>query len=252
MSEPETVPEPVHTAGEKLSQPRPMRRGSLGQRWIRCGKPNCALRHPRRGSPRSLLQPHPHGGADSVATSDAQQGERARQQVAAGREFRQQVKAFREACERWADAELADAEAGTAGRWKKGLQAIFEAEIAAEVEALISPEAVEALYFQALETTVRRRALELTGRAVERRFNVDLSDHVGATTPCTCGQTARYAGRRAKHFETVLGAMRLERAYYDLSYCKKGLLPRDRTLDVEDHSLSPSVRRMGWAPSAPW
>ena len=98
---------------------------------------------------------------------------------------------------------------------KKGLQSIFEAEVAAEVEALISPEAVEALDFETLETSVRRRALELAARAVERRLNADRSDHVGATAPCDCGELARYAGRRAKRFETVLGAMRLERAYYD-------------------------------------
>ena len=92
--------------------------------------------------------------------------------------------------------------------------------------------------------TVRQRALELAARAVERRLNADLSDHVGANAPCTCGQTARYAGRRAKHFQTVLGAMRLERAYYDCPHCKRGFCPRDRTLGLEGRSLSPAVTRM--------
>ncbi len=127
---------------------------------------------------------------------------------------------------------------------KKGLQTIFEAEIAAEVEALISPEAVAALDFEALETAVRRRALELAAREVERRLNADRSDHVGASAPCACGEQARYAGRRAKHFETVLGAMRLERAYYDCLHCKSGFCPRDRVLGLQGRSLSPAVTRM--------
>ena len=32
--------------------------------------------------------------------------------------------------------------------------------------------------------------------------------------PCACGQSARYAGRHGKNFESVLGPLRLERAYY--------------------------------------
>jgi len=84
----------------------------------------------------------------------------------------------------------------------------------------------------------------LAARAVERRLNADLSDHVGATAPCDCGEHARYAGRRAKRFETVLGAMRLERAYYDCPHCRSGFCPRDRALDLEGRSLSPAVTRM--------
>lgn len=91
---------------------------------------------------------------------------------------------------------------------------------------------------------MRQRALALAARAVEQRLNADRSDHVGATTPCACGATARYAGRRSKYFGTVLGEMRLERAYYDCSHCKRGFCPRDRTLGLEGRSLSPAVTRM--------
>ncbi len=136
------------------------------------------------------------------------------------------------------------AKGGGSGGAKRGLQTIFEAEIATEVEALISPEALEALDFEALETSARRRALELAARAVEQRLNSDHTDHVGAAAPCDCGQTARYAGRRAKRFETVLGSMHLERAYYDCLHCQKGFCPRDRVLGLEGRSLSPAVTRM--------
>ena len=49
---------------------------------------------------------------------------------------------------------------------------------------------------------------------VERGFNQDRSDHVGPRRPCRCGSEARYAGRHPKTFETVLGPLTLERAYY--------------------------------------
>lgn len=130
------------------------------------------------------------------------------------------------------------------GGEKRGLQAILADELAGEVEALIGREAVAALDFERLEVTVRRRALELAARAVEQRLNADLSDYLGPTTPCPCGEPARYAGRRPKHFETALGRMRLERAYYDCSRCQSGFCPRDRTLGLAGRSTSPAVTRM--------
>src|SRR5206468_3537275 len=81
-------------------------------------------------------------------------------------------------------------------------------------------------------------------RSVERRLNADTSDTQGPTLPCECGQLARYAGRPAKTFQTVLGSMRLKRAYYDCTACETGFCPRDRTLGLEGASLSPGVTRM--------
>ena len=54
---------------------------------------------------------------------------------------------------------------------------------------------------------------------------------------------ARYAGRREKTFQSVLGPLRLERAYYHCETCA-GLCPRDRALGLEGCSLSPAVTRM--------
>ena len=97
---------------------------------------------------------------------------------------------------------------------------------------------------EAIETAARRQALRVAARAVERRFNADRSDHVGATAPCSCGKAARYAGRRAKTFESVLGPLTLERAYYHCKPCKTGFYPRDRALGLKGVSLSPAVTRM--------
>ena len=77
-----------------------------------------------------------------------------------------------------------------------------------------------------------------------RRLNADRSDHLGPTLECRCGQQARYAGRHTKRFQTVLGDMLLERAYYHCAACQQGSFPRDRALGMVDSSLSPAVTRM--------
>jgi len=55
---------------------------------------------------------------------------------------------------------------------------------------------------------------------------------------------ARYAGRRAKRFQTVLGEMALERAYYHCAACDAGFCPRDGVLGLVGTFLSPAVTRM--------
>jgi len=86
--------------------------------------------------------------------------------------------------------------------------------------------------------------LRLAARAIERRLNADTSDHAGPTQPCACGQSARYAGRHDKTFESVLGPLTLSRAYYHCERCETGFCPRDRVLGLQDGSLSPGVLRM--------
>jgi hypothetical protein len=80
--------------------------------------------------------------------------------------------------------------------------------------------------------------------AVQARLNADHSDDTGPTRACACGHLARYAGRRAKTFESVVGPLRLERAYYHCPACGAGACPRDRALGVVDTALSPAVTRM--------
>ena len=91
---------------------------------------------------------------------------------------------------------------------------------------------------------MRRQALRVAARAVEQRLNADTSDHAGPLSPCACGQPARYAGRREKTYESVLGPLRLARAYYHCERCEAGFCPRDRALGLEGGSLSPGVLRM--------
>ena len=105
-------------------------------------------------------------------------------------------------------------------------------------------QAVDQLDLEALEMAVRQQALQLAARAVEQRLNADTSDNAGPRLPCPCGGEARYAGRRSKHFHSVLGSLHLQRAYYHCRSCGGGFCPRDRTLGLENSSLSPAVTRM--------
>ena len=116
------VPEAVSILAEQLSQPRPLRRGSLGERYLKCGKPNCACatnEQARHGPYFSLTRVV--GGRTRSRRLTAQQAERVRQQLAAGQEFRRQVEAYWQASETWAEAELALVAAAEAAE-KRGSQ----------------------------------------------------------------------------------------------------------------------------------
>lgn len=91
----------------------------------------------------------------------------------------------------------------------------------------------------------RRVALGVAGRVVENHLNADLSDGGEPTRICTdCGGQARHAGRREKRFESVLGALRLQRAYYHCACCGHGFYPRDLALGMEGVCLTPALTRM--------
>lgn len=117
--------------------------------------------------------------------------------------------------------------------------------MAEEIEALVGPDAVEGLDFEAIEIAARRQALALAARALAQRLNADHSDYAGPNASCVaCQKPARYAGRHKKTFKTALGEMTLERAYYHCESCQSGFYPRDHALGFADTSLSPAVTRM--------
>ncbi len=130
------------------------------------------------------------------------------------------------------------------GDEKGGLRKAFAAEIVAEIETLVGVGAVDDLDLESIELAARRQALQVAARAVERSFNADSSDYMGPEAPCQCGAMARYAGRRPKTFESVLGPLTLERAYYHCESCGAGFYPRDRALGLEGGTLTPGVLRM--------
>lgn len=97
-----------------------MRRGSVSERTIKCSKPGCACaQDPKARHGPYLSLTHAVQGKTRSRFLSAEQAHLARQQIDAGREFRAKVDAYWEACEEWADGQLAGVAASPA-EVKKG------------------------------------------------------------------------------------------------------------------------------------
>ncbi len=116
--------------------------------------------------------------------------------------------------------------------------------MAVDPDALLGCGASDGIDFEAIETAALRQVLALAARAIEQRLNADTSDHAGPSLDCECGQAARYAGRRLKVSQSILGELQLDRTYYHCSHCRSGFYPRDRYLGMEKTCLSPATVRM--------
>src|SRR5437879_13598528 len=84
-----------------------MRRGSVSERTMKCGKASCPCQEDpkaRHGPYYSLTRPM--AGKTQSRYLSPEQAELARKQIEQGHKFREQVEQYREACERWADAQL--------------------------------------------------------------------------------------------------------------------------------------------------
>ena len=121
MSTSPEVPPRVRQLASELAQPQPMRRGSVSERAVKCGKAGCACAHDpkaRHGPYYSLTQAV--GGKTRSRFLTAEQASLAQQQVAAGREFRHRIDAYWGACEYWADAQLELSTAASSKEAEKG------------------------------------------------------------------------------------------------------------------------------------
>lgn len=122
MSQYTPVPSRVAELSATLSQPQPMRRGSIHERRMKCGQAQCACqRDPKaRHGPYYTLT-HAVGGKTQSRYLSEEQLPTVRRQIDAGRKFRQQTEAYWVACQAWADAELAPSDiAARSGAEKKG------------------------------------------------------------------------------------------------------------------------------------
>jgi hypothetical protein len=121
MPDPHEVPLRIRDLAAQLAQPKPMRRGSFSERYVKCSKPGCPCAHdPKaRHGPYFSLTRGVRGRTRSRFFS-APQAELVRRQVEAGQQFRRQVEAFWEACEQWANAQLESPAATSQAAQKRG------------------------------------------------------------------------------------------------------------------------------------
>ena len=106
------IPSSVRELAAVLSQPKPMRRGSVSERTMKCGKASCPCQQDpkaRHGPYYSLTRPM--AGQTQSRYLSLEPAKLAREQIEQGHKFREQVEQYREACERWADAQLESSQA---------------------------------------------------------------------------------------------------------------------------------------------
>lgn len=118
---PPDLPPQVRQLAAELANAKPMRRGSLSERTIKCSKPGCACAQDpkaRHGPYYSLT--HAVGGKTQSRYLTAEQADLARQQIDAGHKFRDHVDALWETCEQWADSQLANVSASAGEAKKRG------------------------------------------------------------------------------------------------------------------------------------
>ena len=124
-----TSPAPVvpsrvrELAAGLLADVKPMRPGSVGERTMKCGKPGCACASDpdARHGPYYCLTKAVKGKTRSRYLT-AEQAAMARQQIDASREFHLQMGDYLEACEEWADSEMAPSPAPSQEAKKGGSQ----------------------------------------------------------------------------------------------------------------------------------
>jgi len=96
-----------------------------------------------------------------------------------------------------------------------------------------------------MEIIIKKEALHIAARFLEKMLNTDTSDYAGPTVTCIfCGKEARYVSHHSKTFTSILGDITLNRAYYYCQTCGNGWCPKDYALGFGDSSLSPGVTRM--------
>lgn len=115
------APSRVAQLAAELSQPEPIRRGSLYERRMKCGQAACPCQHDPKAAhgPYFTLTQKVEGKTRSRYVA-AEQVATLRRQIAAGRQFRERVEAYWEASEQWADEQLGRAVAASEAAEKKG------------------------------------------------------------------------------------------------------------------------------------
>jgi hypothetical protein len=92
---------------------------------------------------------------------------------------------------------------------------------------------------------VMRAALAGAGaRLLEAVLAGGEDGYAGPHAKCGAGHQAGYAGRRARTITTVLGPVRVARAWYHCGACRHGFAPRDAQLGVAAATQSPGLTEM--------
>jgi hypothetical protein len=95
-----------------------------------------------------------------------------------------------------------------------------------------------------LEQAMRAALTAAGARLLEAVLAGDDDGYAGPHVKCASGHPAGYAGCREKTVTTVLGPVRVRRAWYHCAECGHGFAPRDEQLGVAGTRLSPGLAEM--------
>jgi len=230
------------------------RRGSISENYRRCGKPNCACAQPD----------HPgHGPRWLWTRTVAGRGTRGRQ-LAAGEvakvrteldrysEFAALTEEIVQVSEAICEARPVSPQAGRAGPAAEGLEQLraqVQAEFAAEVEQLAAA-AVASLGgdaggagLEAAELAIRAAMTKAGGSLLAGLLAAD-AGYRGPAAGCGAGHQAEFVSYRDKDFDTVLGPVTVNRAWYHCAACRHGLAPRDTELGLDGDTMSRGLAKM--------
>jgi hypothetical protein len=94
------------------------------------------------------------------------------------------------------------------------------------------------------EQVMRAALAGAGGRLLEAVLAGGEDGYAGPHATCGAGHQADYAGRRARTITTVLGPVRVARAWYHCGACRHGFAPRDAELGVAGAAQSPGLAEM--------
>ena len=96
---------------------------------------------------------------------------------------------------------------------------------------------------EVLELAIRTAVTRLGASLLEGLLAAD-DGYRGPRAECLAGHRAVFTGYRAKTVDTVVGPVRLRRAWYHCAECGHGLAPRDGELGCAEASMSPGLAKM--------
>src|SRR6266852_539814 len=101
------MPDSNTTVSLSFAEPVPLRRGSVSERFVKCGKSACpCAQDPKAGHGPDFSFTHAVKGQTQSRFLSADQAAVARHPIERGQRFRREVDAYWKRCERAADQEL--------------------------------------------------------------------------------------------------------------------------------------------------
>lgn len=98
--------------------------------------------------------------------------------------------------------------------------------------------------WEAAEKAVRDGAHRMGATILESALGVWGNGYEHSVLPCECGKGLRYVNDRERRLVSLLGPMRLRRAYYRCPHCGETRFPLDVRLGITGTDFSPSVRQV--------